>query len=133
VTGRFQASLLRVPATFVRYVAVGLVSFVVDAGTLWLLYTVVGTELWLATSVGFWLSFAVNFGANKLFTFGRRANGVRQLIRFAVLVGANYVANLAIVTGLVALGLPALAGKTIAVGLLTVVNYFSYRVWVFRD
>jgi len=133
VAGRFQASLPRLPATFVRYVAVGLISFAVDAGTLWFLYTVVGTALWLATSAGFWLSFTVNFAANKYLTFGVRANGSRQLVRYAVLVGANYLANLAIVTGLVALGLQVLVGKIIAVAVLTVVNYFSYRFWVFRD
>jgi hypothetical protein len=39
-------------ATFVRYAAVGLVSLVVDAGTLWLLYDVAHQQLWLATSAG---------------------------------------------------------------------------------
>jgi putative flippase GtrA len=133
VTGRSEASLPRLSATFIRYVAVGLLSFAVDAGTLWLLYTVVGAALWLATSVGFWLSFTVNFAANKYLTFGLRVNGTRQLVRYAALVGANYLANLAIVTGLVALGLPVLVGKTVAVAVLTAVNYFSYRFWVFRD
>jgi putative flippase GtrA len=123
----------RPSATFVRYVAAGGLSFVVDAGTLWLLYAVGGVTLWIATSAGFWLSFGVNFAANKYVTFGRRANGPRQLIRYSELVGLNYVANVAIVTGLAAVGVPALAGKTVAVGLLTVANYAAYRSWVFRD
>ncbi len=127
------ASPPRPSATFVRYVAAGAVSFVVDAGTLWLLYAVGGARLWIATTAGFWLSFAVNFAANKYLTFGRRADGPGQLIRYSALVGVNYLANLAIVTGLAAVGVPALAGKTIAVGLLTVANYAAYRSWVFRD
>lgn len=124
---------MRVPASLVRYVAAGAFSFLVDAGTLWLLYAVVGTPLWLATTAGFWLSFVSAFTLNKYFTFGTRTNGPRQVVRYSVLVGVNYLANLGIVTGLHAVGLHALLAKVIAVGLLTVVNYFAYRFWVFRD
>jgi putative flippase GtrA len=116
----------------VRYIGVGVLSLVVDAGTLWLLYDVAGRPLWLSTSAGFWLSFAVNFAANKYFTFGVRTDGTRQLLRYGVLVALNYLANLGIVTGLVALGLPAVAAKVVAVGLLTGLNFLAYRHWVFR-
>lgn len=121
------------PGTLVRYVAVGVLSLVVDAGTLWLLYDGVGTSLWLATTAGFWLSFAVNFLANKYVTFGARAHGARQLIRYCVLVGLNYLANLGIVAGLVAVGLPAVVAKVIAVAVLSIVNFIAYRQWVFRE
>lgn len=125
--------LPRVPATFLRYVAVGLLSYAVDAGTLWTLYHVAGVPLWVATTSGFWLSFVVNFAANKYFTFGSRSGSRGQLLRYAVLVGINYLATLGIVTGLASLGVHALVAKTISVAVLTVVNYFSYRFWVFRD
>jgi putative flippase GtrA len=94
---------------------------------------VLNRPLWFATTVGFWLSFAVNFGANKYVTFGARANGRRQLARYSVLVGLNYLANLAIVTSLVELGLAAVVSKVIAVAVLTGVNFIAYRQWVFRD
>src|SRR3954467_14434413 len=42
--------------------------------------------LWLATTSGFWLSFAVNFAANKYVAFAARTNGRRQLVRYSVLV-----------------------------------------------
>jgi putative flippase GtrA len=119
--------------TLVRYGAVGILSLIVDAGTLWFLYDGVGTSLWLATTAGFWLSFAVNFLANKYVTFGARAHGARQLVRYAVLVGLNYLANLGIVTALVAVGLPAVVAKVIAVAVLSIVNFFAYRQWVFRE
>lgn len=120
-------------ATLLRYIGVGLLSLVVDAGTLYLLYDVVGTELWVATTAGFWLSFAVNFLANKYLTFQQRSGGRRQLVRYAALVLVNYVANLALVAGFVSLGVPAVVGKVMAVGLLTVVNFVVYRMWVFRE
>jgi putative flippase GtrA len=125
--------LPRIPVTFLRYAAVGLLSLVVDAGTLWLLYDVAHQHLWLATSAGFWLSFAVNFIANKYLTFSATTGGRRQLLRYAVVVGVSYLSNLAIVTWLVMLGMPAVVGKLIAIALLTVVNFGAYRYWVFRD
>jgi putative flippase GtrA len=121
----------RVPDRFLRYAGVGVLSFVFDAGTLWLLYDVGHQNLVLATSAGFWLSFLVNFVANKYLTFSATTNGGRQLRRFSVVVAVSYVTNLGIVTGLVALGLPAVVSKLIAVGLLTVVNFAAYRLWVF--
>jgi putative flippase GtrA len=132
VTSRASTTLPRVPATFVRYLAAGVLAYVVDTGTLWLLYTVAGAPLWLAATAGFWLSFAVNFTAQKYFTFGVRSDSRRQVLRFAALVGANYLATLALVGGLVGLGTSVLVGKTISVALLMVVNYFAYRLWVFR-
>jgi putative flippase GtrA len=87
----------------------------------------------VATTSGFWLSFAVNFVANKYFTFGVRTDGRGQLIRYAVLVCLNYLANLGIVTGLVAAGSPAVLAKVIAVAILTGLNFLAYRQWVFRS
>jgi putative flippase GtrA len=133
VTVRQNVLPLRIPPTVVRYAGVGLLSLLVDAGTLWLLYNVAGRPLWLATTAGFWLSFVVNFAANKYFTFGVRTDGKRQLLRYAVLVLLNYAANLALVTGLVGLGLPAVVAKVIAVALITGANFVAYRQWVFRS
>jgi putative flippase GtrA len=132
VTARAWLTLPRVPASAVRYAATGLLAYVVDTGTLWALYHLAGVPLWAATTCGFWLSFAVNFTAQKYFTFGVRSGAGGQLVRFLVMVGLNYLATLGIVTGLVALGAAPVAAKTIAVALLTVVNYVGYRFWVFR-
>ncbi|MGZ4508593.1 MAG: GtrA family protein [Blastococcus sp.] len=133
MTAPTPTSGLRIPAAFIRFVVAGLSSFVVDAGTLWACYRMLGTPLWLATTAGFWLSFVSNFGANKYFTFGVRSRGGRQLFRYSVLVSVNYLATLGIVTGLAAAGLNALAAKTLAVAGLMVANFFAYRNWVFRD
>ncbi|MDK3256154.1 GtrA family protein [Blastococcus capsensis] len=122
----------RFSGTFIRYFAVGLSSLGVDAGTLWLLYDVADQPLWLATTAGFWLAFAANFLANKYFTFEIRTGAGSQLRRYGILVVLNYLANLAIVTGLVALSVPAVVAKVIAVGLLWVVNFLAYKHWVFR-
>jgi putative flippase GtrA len=133
VSSSSAASASLVSATFVRYVAVGLLSLVVDAGTLWVLYELAHWQLWAATSAGFWLSFAVNFLVNKYFTFSSRTGGRQQLVRYGVAVVVNYLANLGIVTGLVGLGVPAVVAKVFAVALLSLVNFVVYKRWVFRD
>ena len=51
--------------------------------------------------------------------------------RYTILVAASYLANVGIVSGLVALGLPAIVSKLIATVMLTVVNFAVYRYWVF--
>lgn len=127
------AGRISVSGALVRYVAVGVLSLVVDAGTLWLLYDVGGQPLWFATTAGFWLSFGVNFAANKYVTFSAHTNGRRQLVRYVVLVVLNYLANLGIVTALVGLGLAAVVSKVIAVATLTALNFIAYRQWVFRN
>lgn len=133
MTARAWSTLPRVPASAVRYVVAGLLAYAVDTGTLYVLYHFAGFPLWLATTCGFWLSFVVNFTTQKYFTFGVRSDSPGQLARFLVVVGLNYVATLGIVTGLVAWGAAAVLAKTISVAILTVVNYFLYRFFVFRD
>jgi putative flippase GtrA len=127
------AARKRVPRTFVLYVVVGVLTLAVDVGTLAFLYEVVGTSLWWATTAGFWLSFVVNFLGNKYLTFSLTSGGSRQLLRYGVVVAFGYVANLVLVLGLTALGLPAVVSKLIAVGIMVAVNFFAYRLWVFRD
>ncbi len=133
VSSPSAARLPLVSGTFVRYVAVGLLSLLVDAGTLWVLYEVAHWQLWAATSAGFWLSFAVNFLVNKYFTFSAPTGGRQQLIRYGFAVAFNYLANLGIVTGLVGLGMTAVMAKVLAVAVLSLLNFVIYKKWVFRD
>lgn len=124
-------ALRAIDSRFTRYVSVGVASLAIDIGVLTFSYRVLGFALWLATSLGFWLSFVVNFLLSKHFTFRVRHSTGRQLGRYTCLVIVNYLATLALVTGAQALGISYLIGKIAAVGGLTVVTYFLYRRWVF--
>lgn len=114
-----------------RYVLVGGLSYVTDAGGLWLLHGVAGVPLAAATTVAYAASFAVNFGLNRRVVFpGGRGMGT-QLFRYVILVVANYIATMVVVLGLTGAGLNYLAAKTVAVVVIAVANYFLYRHWVF--
>jgi putative flippase GtrA len=118
----------------VRFLLVGGVSYLFDAGSLYLLHGVARLSLALATTLAFGLNLAVNFGLNRLLTFHGATEGAagRQLARYLVLVGANFLTTFVLVNGLAALGMNYLVAKTIATVLNAVGNYFAYRLWVFR-
>jgi len=118
---------------FAIYVAVGLVGFAVDFGMLVFFREVVGTPVWVATTIAFWASLAVVFLTNKYVTFGARGMAHRQIVRYFVLLGVNYLATLGVIALADHLGLGYQIGKIVAVGMTTVWNYFVYQLWVFRE
>jgi putative flippase GtrA len=114
------------------YIGVGLVGFCVDFGLLVFFREVIGTPVWVATTIAFWASLAVVFLSNKYLTFGARGMGHRQLIRYFMLLGVNYVATLGIIALAQRIGVGYQVGKVAAVALTTVWNYLAYQLWVFR-
>lgn len=118
---------------FATYVAVGLVGFGVDFGMLVFFREVVGAPVWAATTIAFWASLAVVFLSNKYVTFGARGMAHRQLVRYFVLLGVNYLATLGVVALAEHVGVGYQIGKIAAVAMTTVWNYFVYQLWVFRE
>lgn len=116
---------------FVRFLAAGVATVVVDFGLLAVFRSVVHLPLWLATTAAFACGLCVNFGLNQRWVFGVLTDARRRLFRYAVLVGLNYVATLLLVVGLTATGMPYLVAKVVAVGTCALLNFVAYREWVF--
>lgn len=115
-----------------RYLIVGLVSYGIDIGLLTLAWYVLRLPLWLATSIGFWGSFAVNFVLSRHWTFDAANHPVgAQLVRYGVLVAVNYVVTVLAVMALHQAGLPVVAARTITLAVLTASTFIIYRTWVF--
>jgi putative flippase GtrA len=126
------ATLSRVArSSGLRYIVVGVLSFVTDAGALFVLHGLLHVWLPLATGLAFASAFVVNFGLNRVWAF--RASGAvgRQLRRYLSLVAANLVATVVLVPALTSLGLPYLVAKACTTVLLAIVNYFVSRKWIF--
>lgn len=117
-----------------RYLIVGVTSFVLDYGILALAYRGLDAPLWLATTAGFWISFVANFLLSRHWTFqvGHHASST-QLRRYGVLVAANYAITVVAVWLLHHAGAPLLLAKAITVGALTVTTFVGYRRWVFAS
>lgn len=116
---------------FFGFMGVGILSFAVDAGTLSLLHGLAGCPLPVAVTVAYVLSFGVNFTLNRVGVFRADGGPAGQVGRYAVLCLVNYLATLVLVTGLTAVGTHYLVAKTVATGLLVIVNYLVCRAWVF--
>lgn len=115
------------------YLVVGVASFTVDVGSLVTLRELVGTAVWVAATSGYWLSVAVNFVLNRALAFRDRLHSVVSVARYAVLLGANWLATLAIISVSEGLGLAYLVGKVSAVVVLMALNYVAYSRWVFAE
>lgn len=114
-----------------RFVAVGVASYAVDIGVLYLLHGRAGVALWLATTIAYVCGLGANFGLNRVVTFASAGPMHAQLARYVALLVGNYGVTVAMVTGLTAAGSPYLISKTICVALLASVNFVAYRHWVF--
>jgi putative flippase GtrA len=115
----------------VRYFLVGVLSFCLDVGILWLAYRVLHLPIAVATTMGFAVGLTFNFSASKLFTFGVRSDTQGQTLRYAGLLGVNYLLTLILVSASQAWGPGYLIGKVCAAGLTVSLNYFALGHWVF--
>jgi putative flippase GtrA len=115
-----------------RFLIIGVLSFILDAGTLYVTHGVLKMWLPLATTLAYGVAFTVNFSLNRLWAFGSTAAVTGQATRYIVLTGVNYLITLVIVNGLAALGMSYLLAKVIATAVIAGINYIAYRNWVFR-
>jgi putative flippase GtrA len=115
----------------VRFLLVGGLSAGIDAGLLVLLHGVLGVWLPLATYLAVATSFVVNFSVNRFWSFHSFHPVGRQLYRYLILAAGNWAFTVAMVTGLVWLGLHYLVAKAFTLAVAAVLNYIGYRLWVF--
>jgi putative flippase GtrA len=116
----------------VRFVATGGASVGIDVAVLAVLHGAFHVHLFIATSIAYFSSLAVNYSLNHAWVFQAQGSVSRRLVRYGSLVAVNYLSTVVIVTSLSAAGLFYLVAKSVAVGVNAVLNFFSFRYWVFR-
>lgn len=121
-----------VAAQAVRFLAVGILSYIVDVGTLWVTVARLGWPLILGATTAFALAFVVNFGLGRRWVFQTAARRGPQIARYFVLIALNYALTLVALTSLTALGIGLVVAKTISVVVNAVINFWLGRVWVYR-
>jgi putative flippase GtrA len=131
---------LTVRAEFVRFVAVGFVGFVVDAGVLTLLASFLGWNVYAARGVSFGIAVFVTWLINRRWTFGSRtmsgaAAAGAEYSRYLVVQVIGALANLGVFVGVLAIqpGLIRYPVVPLAFGAVAglLVNYCGARAWVF--
>lgn len=118
-------------SSVIRYLVAGGLSFAFDVGLLWVLHDIVRISLPVATPAAFLASFVVTFTLQRMLAFRAQNAMTVSVVRYAVLVVVNTILTTLIVWGLTELGSAWIVGKTVAVVLTTIGNYFAYRYWVF--
>ena len=116
----------------IRYLLVGASAFLVDLGLLALLHEVLGLRVWLASGLGFALSFAYTYLMQR-FAFRSTASHGGAVLRYTALACVNTVATAIIVQVLSETSLGWVGGKVVATLATTIWNYFAYRYWVYAS
>jgi putative flippase GtrA len=108
-----------------KFGVTGLAGFVVDFGTLVGLHSGAGVDLALATLASYAIGGVVHYSLTRFWVFPQDGGGgeVGRVARYLALGGANALATLGIVSGLVHLGVDYRPAKIAAVVLLFFTNY----------
>lgn len=128
-----QSALRVTRSSGFRFLVVGGTSVVVDAGLLWVLHGVLGLWLSPATAAAFLAGFVVNFVLNRQWAFASSSNGRlrHQFAKYMALVAVNLLLTVLAVKALTAIGVMYLVAKVLTTAVLSTVNYFVSRKWIF--
>ncbi len=113
------------------FVVVGGGVTLIDLGLTYLLILVTGTRVF-SVSVGFLAGLLASYLLHAKISFSASLSPAKQLPRFAILVGLNYLITLGVV--LVAtdcLQLTIMIGKVISLPVVALVSYFVSKHWVY--
>jgi putative flippase GtrA len=119
--------------SFVRYVAIGGTTFMLDFLILVLLHGVLGVNLLVAATISYWSSIIFNFVANRVWTFGATETHIaKHAVAYGILLGFNYVFTLAFVGIASHMGMHYTIAKVFAVAIQIPWTYIAYKKVIFR-
>jgi putative flippase GtrA len=127
---------LRRPDNWVQLAKFGVVGasgYVINLAVYTALLKGAGVHYAVAATCSFLVAVTNNYTWNRLWTFrGQRGHVGWQGLRFMVVALTAYIANLALLTGLIALGLDEVLAQAIAIALVTPLNFVGNKLWSFR-
>jgi putative flippase GtrA len=117
---------------FVRYLAVGGTTFIIDFGILYVLHGIFKLNLAASTSVSYWVSISYNFVLNRYWTFdvAEKENLKHHLTTYFVLLVFNYLFTVTFVS-FVGAHINYVIAKALAVGISMIWTYYVYKNYIF--
>jgi dolichol-phosphate mannosyltransferase len=116
----------------VKFCVVGASGYAVNLAVYALLLDVMGLHYISAAVGSFLVAVTNNYTWNRLWTFrSQRGDVAYQGMRFLVVSTVALLANLAVLHGLVTLGLGEFVAQAIAIVLVTPVNFVGNKLWSF--
>lgn len=117
-----------------KFSAVGASGYVINLVVYTALLRGAGWHYTAAATVSFLVAVTNNYTWNRLWTFhDQRGHVGWQGLRFLVVALVAYVANLLLLSGLIALGFDKVVSQAIAVVLVTPLNFIGNKLWSFRS
>jgi putative flippase GtrA len=117
-----------------KFSAVGATGYVINLAVYTALLRGAGFHYTLAATCSFLVAVTNNYIWNRLWTFqADRGHVGWQGLRFLVVALVAYGANLALLSGLIALNLDKVVAQAIAVVLVTPLNFVGNKLWSFRS
>lgn len=117
---------------FVRYLAVGGTTVVIDLGLLFCLHGLLKLNLAVATSVAYWVSICYNFALNRYWTFDAREKESlkHHLVTYLALLLCNYLFTVLGVS-LLSTHISYLLAKMLVVVISMTWTYYIYKNYIF--
>jgi putative flippase GtrA len=127
---------LRHPGNWVqlaKFAAVGASGYIVNLAVYTALLRGAGWHYLYAATVSFLVAVTNNYLWNRLWTFrDQRGHVGFQGLRFFVVALVAYLANLGILSALIALGVNKVVSQAIAIVLVTPLNFVGNKLWSFK-
>jgi putative flippase GtrA len=116
-----------------KFAAVGVTGYVVNLAVYTALLRGAGWHYAAAATASFLVAVTNNYLWNRLWTFrDQRGHVAFQGLRFLVVALVAYVANLGILSVLIAFGSDKVIAQAIAIVLVTPLNFLGNKLWSFR-
>ncbi|HEX6491369.1 MAG TPA: GtrA family protein [Gaiellaceae bacterium] len=127
---------LRHPPNWVqlaKFSTVGATGYVVNLAVYTALLRGAGWNYLAAATVSFLVAVTNNYLWNRIWTFrGQRGHVAYQGLRFFVVAGFAYLANLGILAALIAVRTDKVLAQAVAIVLVTPLNFLGNKLWSFR-
>jgi len=118
-----------------RYIVNGISVYLLELVVI-IIAQALGSSALVAVAWSFWIGLVASFSLQKLITFGdKRLHHkvlIPQVVAFTLLVLFNFGFTL-LVTKLLSKWVPAVATRTIALGVTTIWNFYVYKTRIFKS
>lgn len=118
--------------SFFRYGIVGILSVIVDFLVLFICFNTIHFGQNISISIAFIISTIFNFILHRNFTFKKKNNLERQLIKYSLLISLSYFITILSIHYLVIIGLGLYLSKLLAVCFVYLYGYIFNRFFVFK-
>jgi len=124
-------------ASFIRYLVIGISTFLLQIGLLYIINQLLGVEKVQANLISTLLCLTFNFGFSNFWTFktDKSSGHAKKIVKYLIIAAFNYVFDTLLAFPFLTLTLlmNQYLAKILITGLIVLWNFFLYKFWVFKE